>query len=58
MEISQKYTRTMIVELALESGFEIETEFFNDQDFYTDSLWRPSPTLRSRRGDVSEPKSK
>jgi uncharacterized SAM-dependent methyltransferase len=41
MEISQKYTRSMIEELAAESGFEIETEFFNDEDFYTDSLWRP-----------------
>lgn len=40
MEISQKYTRTMIEELARDSGFVIETEFFNEQDFYTDSLWR------------------
>ena len=41
MEISQKYTRAMIEELAAESGFAIETEFFNDTDFYMDSLWRP-----------------
>lgn len=41
MEISQKYTRAMIEELAVESGFEIETEFFDDVNFYTDSLWRP-----------------
>ena len=43
MEISQKYTRAMIEELASESGFAIETEFFNETDFYTDSLWRPVP---------------
>ncbi len=42
MEISQKYTRAMIEELAAESGFDIETEFFNEEDFYTDSLWRPA----------------
>jgi len=42
MEISQKYTRAMIEELADESGFEIETEFFDGESFYTDSLWRPS----------------
>jgi L-histidine N-alpha-methyltransferase len=41
MEISQKYTRAMIEELAAESGFEIETEFFDEENFYTDSLWRP-----------------
>ena len=42
MEISQKYTRTMIEELAAESGFAIETEFFDEINFYTDSLWRPA----------------
>lgn len=41
MEISQKYTRLMIEELASESGFEIETELFDDVHFYTDSLWLP-----------------
>lgn len=41
MEISQKYTRAMIEELAAASGFEIETEFFDEENFYTDSLWRP-----------------
>jgi dimethylhistidine N-methyltransferase len=41
MEISQKYTRAMIEELAAESGFEIEADFFDDVNFYTDSLWRP-----------------
>ena len=42
MEISQKYTRAMIEELAAASDFEIETEFFDEVNFYTDSLWRPS----------------
>ena len=41
MEISQKYTRPMIEDLANESGFAIETEFFDNVNFYTDSLWRP-----------------
>ncbi|MEO6333906.1 MAG: L-histidine N(alpha)-methyltransferase [Pyrinomonadaceae bacterium] len=41
MEISQKYTRTMIEELSKESDFEIETEFFDAVNFYTDSLWKP-----------------
>lgn len=42
MEISQKYTRSMIEELAADSGFEIETEFFDEENFYTNSLWQPS----------------
>jgi L-histidine N-alpha-methyltransferase len=42
MEISQKYTRTMIEELASESGFRIIGDFFDDENFYTDSLWRPA----------------
>ena len=41
MEISQKYTHAMIDELAGDGGFEIEREFFNPEDFYIDSLWRP-----------------
>jgi L-histidine Nalpha-methyltransferase len=41
MEISQKYTRAMVEGLATESGFAIETEFFDEVNFYTDSLWRP-----------------
>lgn len=41
MEISQKYTRAMIEELSSDSGFEIEQEFHNPDDFYIDSLWRP-----------------
>jgi len=43
MEISQKYTRPMIEELAAESGFEIERNFKDAEHFYTDSLWRPRP---------------
>ncbi len=42
MEISQKYTRPMIEELAAESGFEIERDFFDSENFYTDSLWKPA----------------
>lgn len=41
MEISQKYTRSMIEELAVSSDFEIETGFFDEVNFYTDSLWKP-----------------
>ena len=41
MEISQKYTHAMIDELSGDGGFEIEREFYNEEDFYIDSLWRP-----------------
>ena len=41
MEISQKYTRTMIEEMAGDSGFEIEADFFDGVNFYNNSLWRP-----------------
>lgn len=41
MEISQKYTRAMIEDLSSNSGFKIETEFFDEENFYVDSLWRP-----------------
>ena len=41
MELSQKYTHAMIDELAGDGGFEIEREFYNEVDFYIDSLWRP-----------------
>ena len=34
-------TRAMIEELAAASGFSIETEFFDDEHFYLNSLWRP-----------------
>lgn len=42
MEISQKYTRAMIDELAAESGFEIAVTFLDTENFYCDSLWLPS----------------
>lgn len=41
MEISQKYTHAMIDELAGDGGFEIEKEFYDEENFYIDSLWRP-----------------
>ncbi|HMS10000.1 MAG TPA: L-histidine N(alpha)-methyltransferase, partial [Pyrinomonadaceae bacterium] len=41
MEISQKYTHAMLEELSSESGFAVEAEFLNNEDFYIDSLWRP-----------------
>ncbi len=40
MEISQKYTRAMIEELAADSGFEIVEDFFDEANFYTNSLWK------------------
>ncbi len=43
MEISQKYTRVMIEDLAAGSGFRIEREFTDEEYFYTDSLWMPLP---------------
>ena len=39
MEISQKYTPKMIVELATESGFTVTQTFSDSQKFYCDSLW-------------------
>ena len=42
MEISQKYTRAMIDELATDSGFVVERDFFDEEFFYTDSLWSPA----------------
>lgn len=41
MEISQKYSLSMIENLAAESGFRIEKNFFDSRNFYTDSLWKP-----------------
>lgn len=41
MEISQKYNLSMIETLAGESGFSIQTNFFDSQNYYTDSLWKP-----------------
>lgn len=41
MEISQKYTHSMINELSAESGFKIDAEFFDNENFYLNSLWQP-----------------
>ena len=40
MEISQKYNLEMIEELASESGFRVVRNFFDNRNFYTDSLWK------------------
>lgn len=42
MEISQKYSLSMIENLAGESGFSVSKNFFDSQNFYTDSLWKPA----------------
>ena len=47
MEISQKYTQAMIDELANEGGFAIERQFFDEENFYVDSLWKPVGTQAS-----------
>ncbi|MGI8786307.1 MAG: L-histidine N(alpha)-methyltransferase [Pyrinomonadaceae bacterium] len=41
MEISQKYNLKMIAELARASGFQVEKNFFDDKNYYADSLWKP-----------------
>ncbi|MEP6901622.1 MAG: L-histidine N(alpha)-methyltransferase [Actinomycetota bacterium] len=41
MEVSQKYNLEMIAELAAGSGFEIVKNFFDSNNFYTNSLWKP-----------------
>ncbi len=40
MEVSQKYNLDMIENLAAESGFEIARNFFDENKFYTNSLWQ------------------
>jgi dimethylhistidine N-methyltransferase len=40
MEISQKYTLSMIEDLAADSGFTIKQNFFDSRNYYCDSLWR------------------
>ncbi|HRI02656.1 MAG TPA: L-histidine N(alpha)-methyltransferase [Pyrinomonadaceae bacterium] len=42
MEISQKYSLKMIEELAKNSGFKVKQNFFDDKNYYCDSLWRPA----------------
>lgn len=46
MEISQKYTWSIIEEFATESGFTIEQNFFDDENYYVDSLWRPNGPIK------------
>jgi L-histidine Nalpha-methyltransferase len=41
MEISQKYGVGMIERLAEKSGFQIVRNFFDENNFYTNSLWKP-----------------
>lgn len=42
MEISQKYDLQLIEELASESGFEVVKNFFDQNRFYADSMWKPA----------------
>lgn len=42
MEVSQKYNLKMIEELASKSGFEIVRNFYDENEFYTNSLWKIS----------------
>ncbi|CAN5283358.1 L-histidine N(alpha)-methyltransferase [soil metagenome] len=41
MEVSQKYNLKMIHQIAETSGFEIVKNFFDSNNFYTNSLWQP-----------------
>ncbi|MBC7900144.1 MAG: L-histidine N(alpha)-methyltransferase [Saprospiraceae bacterium] len=41
MEISQKYSPVLIKEIAGESGFAIDITFYDNKNYYCDSLWRP-----------------
>jgi len=42
MEISQKYNLKMIEDLARASGFEVAGNFYDNKNFYTNSLWKPN----------------
>lgn len=42
MEVSQKYEMNMIEKLAVESGFEVLRNFYDENRFYTNSLWKPA----------------
>lgn len=42
MEVSQKYTESMISDLAADSGFTIKQNFFDSRHYYCDSLWQLS----------------
>ncbi len=41
MEVSQKYNLEMIGKLARNSGFKVAENFFDENKFYTNSLWKP-----------------
>ncbi len=41
MEVSQKYNKKMIEELAEKSGFAMVKNFYDENRFYTNSLWKP-----------------
>lgn len=40
MEISQKYNLEMIEELARETGFQVSENFFDENEYFLDSLWK------------------
>ena len=40
MEVSQKYGEKMIGELAAKSGFAVVKNFYDENKFYTNSLWK------------------
>jgi dimethylhistidine N-methyltransferase len=42
MEVSQKYNLEMIEKLAKESGFAVERNFYDENKFYLNSLWKPA----------------
>lgn len=41
MEISRKYTLPIIEKLAAESGFELVSNFYDEQKFFTDAIFKP-----------------
>lgn len=41
MEVSQKYGEKMIEALAAESGFSVAENFYDENKFYLNSLWKP-----------------
>jgi len=41
MEVSQKYGEKMIEDLAAESGFSVAENFYDENRFYLNSLWKP-----------------
>lgn len=43
MEVSQKYDLEMIEKIARESGFTVAENFFDENKFYLNSLWKPVP---------------